>query len=109
MKKISDNTPMNTIRETLEGIGKVIDNKQTMREFDALHYEIPKEYTAKAITLLRTKRLGMSQTVFARVCNIRLSTLQKWERGVSKPTPPVFRLFQLVEKGGLELIVKDGK
>jgi DNA-binding transcriptional regulator YiaG len=35
-----------------------------------------------------------------------LSTLQKWERGVAKPTPPVNRLFQLVEKGRLELIRK---
>jgi DNA-binding transcriptional regulator YiaG len=48
----------------------------------------------------------MSQAVFARVCNIRLSTLQKWERGVSRLTPPVNRLFQLVEHGGLELLAK---
>ncbi len=97
---------MNSIRETLVGIGKVIDNKQTLREFDSLRYENPKEYTATAITNLRTRSLGMSQAVFARVCNIRLSTLQKWERGVSRPTPPVNRLFQLVEHGGLELLAK---
>ena len=47
--------------------------------------------------------LKMSQQVFASVCNIKLPTLQKWERGYSKPTPPVNRLFQLVEKGGLGL------
>jgi DNA-binding transcriptional regulator YiaG len=44
--------------------------------------------------------------VFARVCNIRLSTLQKWERGVSHPTPPANRLLQLVEKGALGLLKK---
>ena len=106
MKKNEQNRPMDSIRETLEGIGKVIDNKQTLREFDALQYETPKVYTANAIARLRTRRLGMSQAVFARVCNIRLSTLQKWERGATKPTPPINRLFQLVEKGGLELIAK---
>jgi putative transcriptional regulator len=106
MKKKDPNTPMDSIRETLEGIGKVIDNKKTMHEFDQLQYEEPKVYSPSAIARLRTKRLGMSQAVFARVCNIRLSTLQKWERGVAKPTPPVNRLFQLVEKGGLELISK---
>jgi putative transcriptional regulator len=97
---------MGSIRETLVGIGKVIDNKQTLRKFDELQYETPKVYTATAIARLRTSRLGMSQAVFARVCNIRLSTLQKWERGAAKPTPPINRLFQLVEKGGLELIAK---
>ena len=46
----------------------------------------------------------MSQAVFAGICNVRLSTLQKWERGVNHPTPPIFRLLQLIEHGALSLI-----
>lgn len=106
MKTNSGTRPMDSIRETLEGIGKVIDNKQTMREFDALQYVNPIEYTGKAIARLRTRKLGMSQAVFARVCNIRLSTLQKWERGITQPTPPTNRLLQLVECGALKLLEK---
>jgi putative transcriptional regulator len=99
-------SPMSVIRETLVGLGSVIDTKETLREFDELQYEKPKTYAAIDIARLRSKRLCMSQAVFARVCNIRLSTLQKWERGVSRPTPPASRLLQLVEKGGLSLLLR---
>jgi putative transcriptional regulator len=94
------------VRETLTDIGKVIDNKQTMREFDALQFEPPKDYGAKEIVHLRTRKLRMSQAVFARACNIRLGTLQKYERGARKPTPPVNRLLQLVERDGLKLVTR---
>jgi DNA-binding transcriptional regulator YiaG len=107
MKKNAWPTTMETIRETLAGIGKVIDNKETLRQFDELQYEKPRTYRSRDIARLRGRTLRMSQAVFARVCNIRLSTLQKWERGVSHPTPPANRLLQLVEKGALGLLEKQ--
>jgi putative transcriptional regulator len=107
MKQKSWPTATESIRETLVGIGKVIDNKETLRQFDALQYEKPRSYKSQDIARLRGRKLRMSQAVFARVCNIRLSTLQKWERGVSHPTPPANRLLQLVEKGALGLLKKQ--
>jgi DNA-binding transcriptional regulator YiaG len=104
MKKRNWPTPMDVARKTLEGIGKVVDNKETLRQFDELQYEKPRTYRARDIAWLRSFNMRMSQAVFARVCNIRLSTLQKWERGVSHPTPPANRLLQLVEKGALNLL-----
>lgn len=93
-----------TIRESISDLGHVQDVKETLRKFDKLQYKEPKEYTTQDIIRLRTRKLRMSQAVFASVCNAKLSTVQKWERGVSKPTPPIFRLFQLIEHNALDLI-----
>ncbi len=94
------------VRESVKDLYGIVDISETMKNFDRLQYECPKTYTPDRIVRLRKRRLHMSQPVFASVCNIKLPTLQKWERGYSKPTPPVNRLFQLVEKGGLDLIAR---
>ena len=95
-----------TTRESIKDLEGIIDTTETMKSFNKLQYELPATYTAHRIVALRKNKLRMSQSVFAAVCNIKLPTLQKWERGFSKPTPPVNRLFQLVEKGGLQLILQ---
>ncbi len=94
----------NTVREMLDDLGQVQDVKETMKKFDALQYEQPKTYSMKEIIALRESKMRMSQSVFASICNAKLSTVQKWERGVAKPTPPINRLFQLIEHNALELI-----
>ncbi len=93
-----------TIREAISDLGHVQNVKETLREFDKLQYIKPKPYTRHGIVSLRKDKMHMSQAVFAEVCNAKLSTVQKWERGITKPTPPVFRLFQLIERNALELI-----
>ena len=92
------------VEEGLHGLSKVKDVKTTMREFNRLLYPAPKEYRPAEIVRLREAKLGMSQAAFALACNAKLSTLQKWESGVNKPTPPVNRLFQIIEKGGLAFL-----
>ena len=99
-------TVMESVEQSIKDLDGIVDIKETMRRFNKLKYEMPKEYTSKRIVNLRKGKLHMSQSVFASVCNIKLPTLQKWERGYSRPTPPVNRLFQLVEKGGLDLITQ---
>lgn len=99
-------TITDTVRESIKDLDGIVDIKETMRDFNRLQYEEPKTYTSEKIVHLRKHTLHMSQPVFAAVCNIKLPTLQKWERGYSKPTPPINRLFQLVEKGGLDLITQ---
>lgn len=93
-----------TVRDAIGALGHVQDVRETLREFDKLQYKEPRNYTTHDIVELRTKKMRMSQAVFATVCNAKISTVQKWERGVSKPTPPIFRLFQLIESDALELI-----
>jgi DNA-binding transcriptional regulator YiaG len=82
----------------LNGLSKVQDVTQTLREFNRLDYEKPKKYKPIDIIKLRQKVLGVSQGVFAYVCNINVNTLQKWEQGKRNPSHSVYRLFQLFEK-----------
>ena len=91
-------------REIIEALGQVQNVKETLRKFDELQYEKPKVYTTQDIVALRERKMRMSQGVFASICNAKLSTVQKWERGVTKPTPPINRLFQLIEHRALDLI-----
>jgi putative transcriptional regulator len=100
-------TVMESVERSIRDLEGIVDITETMRRFNKLKYEEPQDYTADRIVRLRKDKLHMSQSVFASVCNIKLPTLQKWERGYSRPTPPVNRLFQLVEKGGLELISQE--
>jgi putative transcriptional regulator len=95
-----------TVHESIRDLEGIVDVTETMKNFNSLQYEEPAKYSAERIVKLRKFKLHMSQPVFAAVCNIKLPTLQKWERGFSRPTPPVNRLFQLVEKGGLDLITQ---
>jgi putative transcriptional regulator len=104
-KRASDQPAvLDMVEASLRGLGKVKDIKTTLREFDRLRYPAPKEYAPAEIIRLREKKLRMSQAAFALACNAKLSTLQKWESGVNKPTPPVNRLFQLIERGGLAFL-----
>lgn len=46
----------------------------------------------------------VSQAVFARLLNVSVSTVQKWEIGQKKPTGAALKLLQLVKKLGLEVV-----
>lgn len=95
---------MDMVAEGLRAVGKVKDVKTTMKDFEQIRYPAPREYGPADIVKLRERKLRMSQAAFALVCNAKLSTLQKWESGVNKPTPPVNRLFQIIERGGLAFL-----
>ena len=76
----------------------------TMREIHTLCLPDVKEYTAKRIIELR-KKIRLSQAAFASVVNVSPSTVQKWERGVKKPAGSSKRLFDIIERKGLEGIL----
>ena len=105
MKKDTTHSKIITLVEDgLSDIDKVKPIPQTIREFNKLKYEKVKEYGPKDIIRLRRRRLGLSQASFASAINAKLSTVQKWERGVTRPAPYAHRLFQLFDKMGLSLI-----
>jgi putative transcriptional regulator len=76
----------------------------TMREIHTLCLPDVKEYTAKRIIELR-KKIRLSQAAFASVVNVSPSTVQKWERGAKKPAGSSKRLFDIIERKGLEGIL----
>jgi len=76
----------------------------TMREIHTLCLPDIGEYSAARIIELR-KKIRLSQAAFASVVNVSPSTVQKWERGVKKPTGSSRRLFDIIERKGLEGIL----
>jgi putative transcriptional regulator len=92
------------VGDSLQAVGRVKDAKTTIKEFERIKFPAPREYGPADIVKLRERKLRMSQAAFAVVCNAKLSTLQKWESGINKPTPPINRLFQIIERGGLAFL-----
>ena len=87
----------------LHGIGAV--DKATMRHFDALCLEtaVP-DYSPEEIRALR-ERLHISQAVLASVINASANSIQKWERGVKKPSGTALKLLHLLDRRGLESVL----
>jgi putative transcriptional regulator len=95
---------LNAMHETARRLYKVgVMNEITMREFDALCLPDIPEYSAKQIKKIRLHNKA-SQAVFAAYLNISLSTVQKWEQGQKKPGSIAFKLLDLVQKRGLQIL-----
>lgn len=89
------------VERSLHDISKVKDVSESIKEFNKIKYPEPKHYKSADIVKIR-KRCHISQAVLAYVLNTKVTTVQKWERGVNSPSGPTSRLLQIVEKKGLE-------
>ncbi|MBI5415369.1 MAG: helix-turn-helix domain-containing protein [Candidatus Omnitrophica bacterium] len=96
IKKRTQYNMWDMVAESLEDLSRVKDVTTSMRQLDELKYPAPKEYTARDIRHIREK-LHVSQAVFAHLLNTKLTTVQKWERGVNTPAGPASRLLQIFE------------
>ena len=86
----------------LHGIGLV--DKATMRRFDTMCLAVVPEYSPGEIRALR-ERLNISQTVLASVINASTNSIQKWERGVKRPSGTALKLLNLLDRKGLESVM----
>ena len=86
----------------LHNIGLV--DKATMRHFDVLCLEVVPEYSPSEIRALR-ERLNISQAVLASVMNTSANSIQKWERGVKRPSGTALKLLNLLDRKGLESVM----
>jgi putative transcriptional regulator len=76
--------------------------KTTMVDFDARHL-VPNEIAPAEIKQLREAN-NVSQRVFARYLNTSESTVEKWESGAKRPSPPLRKLLSVVQKHGLQVL-----
>ncbi len=76
----------------------------TMKNIQQLCLPDVKEYAPDEIIALR-KRFRLSQAALASVFNVSVSTVQKWEQGNKKPTGSSQKLFDLMERKGLEVLI----
>lgn len=96
---------LEVVHQTATGLHRAgLADTMTMREFDALCLPRVKQYSAKQIKDIRIRQKA-SQSVFAAFLNTSVSTLQKWERGETKPRGSSLKLLNVVEAKGLEALI----
>jgi putative transcriptional regulator len=58
----------------------------------------PRTHSPADIKRLRTRTLGVSQSVFARLLGVSPKLVEAWEAGRNIPAGPVSRLFEIIEQ-----------
>lgn len=66
----------------------------------------PPVFTPKKVVQIRKNKANMSQSVFAALLNVSVSTVQKWEAPDSgkHPSGAAAKLLQVIERKGVEAI-----
>ncbi|HEN3569682.1 TPA: DNA-binding transcriptional regulator [Yersinia enterocolitica] len=78
--------------------------QETMSNFDKACIESVNNLQPLEIKKLR-EGLNISQPVFARYLNTSVSTVQKWESGVKRPSGLSLKLLNVVQKHGLKVLI----
>jgi putative transcriptional regulator len=78
-------------------------DKTTMREFDRMALVPVRTLTPSRIKAVREAN-NVSQSVFAKVLNTSVSTVQKWETGAKAPSGMALTLLHVVERKGLSVL-----
>ena len=78
-------------------------DKVTLREIEALKLAEVKVLTPTQIKRIRTKSKA-SQGVMAKLMNVGVTTVQKWERGDVQPNGAALKLLNIAYKNGLEIL-----
>lgn len=83
------------------GIEDIIAHKKGKLDLRTIEIEIPEppaEYRAKDIKSIRQKN-SYSQSIFSKILNVSVKTVQSWESGHRVPNHAALRLIELVDKG----------
>jgi len=84
-----------TVSDMLEADLKV---SFTKKELDKLGVEVaPVSVSSEAIQSIR-KTLGVSQSVFAKLLNVSLSSVRQWEQNLRNPSGSTMVLLELLQK-----------
>ncbi len=84
-----------------EGLNEMIAYKKGKITLRSEIIEIPEppiSYTANHIKKIR-KKGHYSQSIFAKVLNVSIKTVQSWESGERVPSHAALRLLEIVDKG----------
>ncbi|CAM3839471.1 helix-turn-helix domain-containing protein [Polynucleobacter antarcticus] len=81
--------------------------KHDLVKMKALCIEKPPVFTSKKVADLRIHQAKMSQSIFAALLNVSVSTVQKWEAtGSGKhPSGAAAKLLQIIEMKGIQAIL----
>lgn len=73
-----------------------LEGKQTLRKTVIAVPDEPPEYTAEDVRKVR-EALQLSQGLFAKVLNVSVNTVRKWEQDERHPSGPSARLLQIAQ------------
>lgn len=81
--------------------------KHDLVKMKALCIEKPPVFTPKKVADLRIHRAKMSQSIFAALLNVSVSTVQKWEStGSGKhPSGAAAKLLQIIDMKGIQSVL----
>ena len=88
-------------KELKAGLEEAIAHKQGKINLRSISIEIPEapaEYKPKQIKKIRENN-NYSQSVFAKVLNVSVKTVQSWESGQRNPNHAALRLLEIIDKG----------
>jgi putative transcriptional regulator len=97
-KKKSTAKFFNDLKQGLEEIVAYKKGKVALRT-EKIHIpEPPTEYQPKEIKRIRESG-NYSQSIFAKVLNVSVKTVQSWESGERVPSHVALRLLEIVDRG----------
>lgn len=85
--------------QLIGGVKEVIthlDGKQTLRKTVITVPDEPPTYTAEEVRHLR-ETLQLSQGLFAKILNVSVNTVRKWEQNERHPSGASARLLQIAQ------------
>jgi putative transcriptional regulator len=95
MRKSSNKAIVSTVTDMLKADLKV---SFTQKELRKMGVEVkPVSFSAEEISSIR-KTLNVSQSVFAKLLNVSLSSVRQWEQGLRKPSGSTMILLELLQK-----------
>ena len=96
---------LNEIHESATGMYRIgLMTEEQMKQFDKLCLPEVPTYTPERIKGLRAK-LDMTQNAFARLLNVSISTVQKWEIGQKNPIGTARKLLSVLENKGVSALL----
>jgi putative transcriptional regulator len=96
---------LDEMQETSSGLfTSGVITKRKLAELEKLSNLEVDVFAPQQIKSLREK-VNLSQSIFAAVLNISVSTVQKWEIGDKKPSGSSLKLLNLLNRKGLEAIL----
>lgn len=79
-------------------------NHITLWNINQLQLSEVKEYTPARIIHIR-KKIRLSQAALAKVFNVSPSAVRQWEVGDKRPSGASKKLYDLIERKGLEVLI----
>ena len=88
-------------KDLKKGLEEVLVYKKGKIKLHTEYIEIPEppaEYKPKKIKEIRESN-NYTQSIFARILNVSIKTVQSWESGQRSPSHAALRLLEIVDKG----------